>query len=567
MPKYQVTDQNTGKKYVITAPDQASALSAFQQFSGNAGGGQQGALAPKSGPDLRGLPIPGTTPTQGYYNQVPPNRRFGFSGSDTLNPLPAIAAFGDEMAAKTPIAGPWLQQKRDELNANIHGGTPQDARTDINETVRQNPIPATAGGVVGSTLPYAAAASNPLTAGALGMSGPILQRLGMTLGSQYAINTGDNLAHGQSIDEAAKNAIVPAIATTPFAIFGRGAKPSGSRSEAIEMLKREGVPLTGGQARGSKALMQAESQLGGSAAQTFRDRQLGAYTKAALKSAGINADNAGPEVMQAAFDKAGSTFETLAKMSTIKVDRQLQDDLLKAVSSYEDASGQSIPVLTNILNRVGTLSQQNGGTLKGESYQMLVTDIREAIEAGGPTKALGKMREALDDAVERSVSGQTKTAWQTARQRYANLMTITNAVKGAGQFAAQGLITPEALRSAVAQGNPRRYVKGGGDLNSLARNGVIAMPQLPDSGTASRMAGYMVAGGGAPAAALTHALTGGDLKASLGVAAASAASSLLPYAAGRALLSGPGRSLLTNGTTVPATVARGVTPLLMGPQN
>ena len=71
--------------------------------------------------------------------------------------------------------------------------------------------------------------------------------------------------------------------------------------------------------------------------------------------------------MKAAFDKAGSTFDTLAKMTTVKVDRQLQDDLLKAVVGYEDASGQSIPVLNNILNRVGTLAQQHDNMLKTKS--------------------------------------------------------------------------------------------------------------------------------------------------------------------------------------------------------
>ena len=38
MPKFQVNDPNTGKKYVITAPDQASAVAAFQKFSGGGSG-------------------------------------------------------------------------------------------------------------------------------------------------------------------------------------------------------------------------------------------------------------------------------------------------------------------------------------------------------------------------------------------------------------------------------------------------------------------------------------------------------------------------------------------------
>jgi hypothetical protein len=213
-----------------------------------------------------------------------------------------------------------------------------------------------------------------------------------------------------------------------------------------------------------------------------------------------------------------------------------------------------------MLDRVGTLAQQGNGVLKGESYKALVTDLREAAQRssnGEVQGALGRMREALDDAVERSANGQTKAAWQKARQNYANLMVVTNAVKGAGDSAVKGLVTPESLRSAVATGNPRRYVKGGGDLNELARAGVIAMPRLPDSGTAARLTPLLMMQGG-----VGHALQGGDLLTS---AAAAAGGALAPWATGRAMLSAPGRAMLANGTNIPAVVARGVTPQLMPP--
>jgi hypothetical protein len=580
MPKFQVTDQNTGKKYVITAPDQAAAMAAFRQFSGGASAGgaapqfssdaearayasdpanraainarmpQQGAL---TRPDQNvGLAIPGTPNT----TPLKPDPAFDITNRYS-NPLNAVAAFADQAAGAIPIAGPYLQSGRDKLNAGIYGDTPEAARADMNKVVERNPEAATAGGVVGSVAPYALAMTNPVTAGALGLEGGLLTRLGMTGASQLAINTGDRMARGEGAQEAFSKSVLPTVATMPFALLGKGAKLPKEQSAAIETLKREGVPVTGGQARGSRALQQMEGQLGGVAAQNFRDKQLSAYTRAALKAAGVNADNAGPEVMKAAFDKAGSTFDTLAKMTTVKVDRQLQDDLLKAVVGYEDASGQSIPVLNNILNRVGALAQQNGGVLKGESYQILITDIREAMEAGGPTTALSKMREALDDAVERSASGQTKAAWQKARQNYANLMVVTNAVKGAGDSAVKGLLTPESLRAAVAQGNPRRYVKGGGDLNGLARAGVIAMPRLPDSGTAARLTPLLMMQGG-----VTHGLQGGDPLVAAGAAVAGA---LAPWATGRAMLSAPGRAMLAKGTNIPSVVARGVTPQLMPP--
>lgn len=558
MPKFKVTDQNTGKSYVITAPDQASAMAAFNTFrqgAGSAGKAAQKSPGTLTRPTDPGLAIPGT-PNE---HPLKPDPAFDITNPYS-NPLNAVAAFGDQMFGSVPIAGPYLQAGRDKLNAGIYGDTPDAARADMNKVVERNPVAAQAGGVIGSVAPYALAATNPVTAGALGLEGGLMTRLGMTGASQLAINTGDKMARGESPQEALTSSIVPSLATMPFALVGKGARLPKDQAAAIETLKREGVPVTGGQARGSRALQQMEGQLGGVAAQNFRDKQLSAYTRAALKAAGVQADNAGPEVMKAAFDKAGKTFDYLASVTPVRVDQALQNDLLKAVTDYEAISGQSVPILHQMLDRVGALAQQNGGVLKGESYKVLVTDLRKASEmsANGEVQgALGRMREALDDAVERSASGQTRQAWQKARQNYANLMVVTNAVKGAADSAVKGLITPESLRSAVSVGNARRYVKGGGDLNNLARAGVIAMPRLPDSGTAARLTPLLMAQGG-----VTHALQGGD---PLVAGAAALGGAALPWATGRAMLSAPGRALLAKGTNIPAVVARGVTPQLMPP--
>lgn len=532
-----------------------------------AGGGAQHVPVPADTLGLQGIPLPGTGP------EVPPvpTRTFGVgSTANTINPLPAIASAADAAIGQIPIVGQRLQNWRDQMNANIYGGTPQQARTDINETVRQNPIPAQIGSVVGAVAPYAAAAEVPVLAGALGFEGPAALRMLMTGGSQYAINTGDNLAHGQSPEDAARNAIVPSLAAVPFSVFGKAGRGTGERSAAVRTLEQEGVPVSAGQARGSRPLMMAESQLGGAAAQTFRDQQLSALTKAALKRAGVSADRATPEVMTKAFGDLGDKFNTLARYSTVKVDQQLQNDLLNSVINFQDVKGESRPILDKLLARVGTLAQQNGGVLKGDAYQALSSDISDALKRAGDPELIGALHDfkgALDDAVERSMNGTTKAAWQKVRRQYANLMTITTAVGGAGPHANQGLITPEMLGYGVRTGmSKRQYVMGNGDLNELSRAANTAIPAMPDSGTASRMAAVTMGGLGLPGAIATHALTGGNVGAAAGVGAASLASSLLPYVAGRAMLSPAGRRLLTKGTTVPASVARGLGPLLINGQ-
>jgi hypothetical protein len=171
-----------------------------------------------------GLPIPGTVSeleASGADVSNKPSRRFGLGQSDTLNPLPAVAALGDQFFREIPIIGPHLGNMRDQLNANIYGGTPEEARADIAETVRQNPTPAKIGQAFGQASPYLAAAAvgGPL-AGALGMEGTILSRIIMGSISNEAIKFGDKVAEGEAPLQALGNATRETLIEAPFFAFG-----------------------------------------------------------------------------------------------------------------------------------------------------------------------------------------------------------------------------------------------------------------------------------------------------------------------------------------------------------
>lgn len=550
MPKYQITDQNTGKKYVITAPDQASGAAAAKQYFSK----PAEVHPPAEFLGEHGLPIPGRgdAPTG-----VTPSRTFGLGRSDTLNPLPAIASMGEGMASKIPVLGPHLQSWRDQVNANVYGGTPEEARADINQTVKANPEANVAGQVLGATLPYAAAGEVPVLAQTLGFAGPWVQRGAMTLASQFAINTGDNRAHGDDPMTAATKGLVDATAALPWTILGKRPKATGPQADAVKVMQREGVPLTAGQMKGSKPLMTMESQLGGGATAAFQDKQLSALTRAALKRAGVSAGDASVPVLQEAYDKIGNRFNTLAAMTKVRLDSTLQNDVIKAATDYQALVGQPAPIVEQFINRIGQIAQQNGGVLKGDNYKVLITDLIKATKGSSSIEvqaALKDIRNAVDDAVERSMGGQTREAWRTVRQQYKNLIHVTDAVAGAGASAAKGLITPASLRAAVSSGDKRNYAKGVGDLNELSHAANITMVPIPDSGTAGRLAS-IASMGAIPAAGA--ALASGNL----GHAAALAGGLALPSLAGRAMLSGPGRALLGgNGTTLPAAAARGLIP-------
>lgn len=322
-----------------------------------------------------------------------------------------------------------------------------------------------------------------------------------------------------------------------------------ARKKIVDALKKEGIDLTAGQETGSKALRYAESELGGGKAAQIMEQQGEQFTSAALKKAGISASRATPDVVNDAFETLGKQFDDLASKSAVPFDKNLQDGLLSAVDDYQANAASVAPAAERYMNRAAELASQNGGVLSGEAYKNLRSEIGKAIRKSSDGDLKGTLREmqdVLDDAVERNLSGALLDQWKDVRGKYRNLMVIEKAATGAGDNAAQGLISPSQLRNATVQAQGRRnYARGKGDFADLARAGEATMKPLPDSGTASRTAVRSL-GTGIPAV-LGGILGGG---ASGGNPMGQIVGALLgagaPYAAGRAILSGPGRKYLTN---------------------
>ena len=456
------------------------------------------------------------------------------------NPMDALATMGEKTIGSIPIAGPFLHQKGEELRGSLMGITPEQAQAMDESRNQTYPEAAEMGKVLGPTAAFLIASRLPGGAKALGLEGTLGQRFGFGLSSQYGINVGDAMAHGESPQDALVHSILPTAEAAPFLLFGKGpAKAPTERDVAVASMKAEGVPLTAGQKTGSTWLKYRESELGGAKADQIMESQKEAFTQAALKRAGIDAPRATPEVVDQAFDTLGNHMDRLAALSDVPFDTRLQNELLAAADKYEKTAGSPAKAVDYLMHRTADLAAQNGGVLKGEAYQNLRSEMGElSASADGPTKiALGKFREALDDAVEHYAPPKLLEAWKITRSRYKNLLAIEDAVSKAGPDAALGLISPANLRTAVKNQGTRAYVRGKGDLNELARHGVATMTPLPNSGTAARIAarltgplGLAGAGGAAMAGQITPALIASGMSAA-------------PWAVGRALLSRAGRDL------------------------
>lgn len=314
----------------------------------------------------------------------------------------------------------------------------------------------------------------------------------------------------------------------------------------VDVLRREGVDLTAGQTTGSNMLRNVESEVGGGTAASLMERQGEQFTSAALRRAGIEADRASPEVVDQAFNRIGAQFDDLASRTSVPLDKRLQDDMLSAVVDYQDTAGAVAPVVERIMNRTAELAGRNNGVLEGEAYKSLRTEIGDLSQrADATTKmALGDLREALDDAVERSMSPSFVENWRTTRNQYRNMLALERAATGAGENAAAGIISPSQLRNATVVAHGRRnYARGQGDFAELARAGEGVMKPLPNSGTAARTAARNI---GTGSLATIMGILGHGAAGAPGAVAGVVGGSAIPYGVGRMLLSEPARKWLGN---------------------
>lgn len=398
--------------------------------------------------ELAGLPIPGTVSEaeargETKTGQIPQSRRFGLGASDTLNPLPAVAAVGDTMFGNVPIAGPALRGARDQANAAIYGGTPAEARADINETVRQNPEAAVAGTIAGKTLPYVAAAGVAPVAGALGLEGSLGMRFLMGGLSSEAINLGDNLAHGEKPLEALGNATRDTLAGLPFyALGGRGARGATVKNApTVAALKAEADGLYKA-AEGSGLVIAAPS------VDTFVNGVTSKAMKGGLDESLTPGAVAGVKRMQSMTGRNmtiqdAMTLRRVLGAAADGVDPKLANDRRLARDMIRDLDG-----FLDGVTKTGPGGARNMAVVAGDPVA-----AKTSLDAANKTWAQASKGGVIDEAVE---------------------LAIANAGKNQGGASLEQPLRNEfgRLEREIIKGNPNGFTKGEQALiKDVARGG------------------------------------------------------------------------------------------------
>jgi len=329
------------------------------------------------------------------------------------------------------------------------------------------------------------------------------------------------------------------------------------RQALVDAAEKEGIPLTAAQATNNAFLKNVDAVMEqmpftGGPQRAIRNDQNGKFIEAAWRKAGETANDTSPGTINTARDRIGKEIGDIANRNTLAFTPWLDDALAGITENLRFIPAESAgPVRARIEQLRGMVVEPPfpgaPPEVPGAAYRMLDSAIGRSIRGtsnGDMRGALGDLRETLRTAMDDSITPADKAAWDIARRQYASMSVIAGAAGQAGAGAAEGLMSPLALRAALVQSIGKgNYELGRGDLNELSRIGQGLLRPPPDSGTAGRgFAHNLLTGSVGVGGAGLGAAFGGPL----GAAAGAAASVAGPRLAQILMNTGPGQAYLRN---------------------
>lgn len=374
-----------------------------------------------------------------------------------------------------------------------------ELQAEIDESKRLDaPLMNTAAGLAGNvtgnlalTLP---ASLNPATASIRGASmlGTVMGLLSPTSSEENKLTSAAIGAAGGALGQGTANVIGRAAEPVRNALTPR-AQRLAATAEAM------GIPLSVGQATGSKPVQIAESVLQnipffGGKIMEQRQIQRDAFDRAVSRTFGENAADFGPDIMRAAKSRIGGEFENAFKNTKIP-----SSTLKQKLEQLEAEAGSFLPPAeSSILSRhISDLMSKvdDNGDIAGKAYQAWRTKINNQATSTGDRwfgNQLAAVRNAADKEAYAAVSDPT--ALRLAREQYKNMKIV----EPLAEKAVRGDLSHGLMLSRVRSEVPDFAYGGGGDLANLARIGsAFVKDPIPDSGTAQRLLMQRLMTGGA----------------------------------------------------------------------
>lgn len=397
-------------------------------------------------------------------------------------------------------------------------------------------VPLAAAGGVGGLATRAAGLGAPAMAPTVGgrIGAGIAE--GAAQGALEAVGRDQNVTSDALTGAAVGGAIPLAAATAGRIISPIANQLTRPQQQLVKEAEARGLELTPAQATGSSRAAFLESQLrdlpGG--AMSPRPQQQEQLQKAILGQANIAGDYATPDAIKSAFGRTGTQFENIVTGKNIAFDQKFENDIKQVIDRYTDrldanVSGVFKNVAKDLQSTIIPAAARAPGVqpiVPGKLANTIRSDIA-ALERNYKDNtqlraALGGLRDAVDGAMERSLSGADRAALKEARGVYKNLWRLDDVMSRAGGQAESGNIPFVQLNNLLKQksGSVSRGIESATpEFKKLAQIGAQFFREPPSSGTAQRTFWSGLLGGGTGAGLMAGGLTGaaGALGAGIGI--------------------------------------------------
>jgi hypothetical protein len=433
------------------------------------------------------------------------------------------------------------------------------ARMTLDDARNARPKTAIAAEIAGAVASPASAALAPAKGATLAANVGRGAASGAAAGSIYGFGTGEG-GVAERMESAIRGGLggaiiggaLPAAGAAIGAGLQRLVSPNAGADEVrlglAKVLDDFGVPITAGQRTGSKASMYREGATSGG--KRIAGEQAEAFTAAALKTAGIEAKRATPDVLDDAATRIGAVFDDVTRGVDVTPAPSNLTALASAVETYKSLAptGQQAPLVSEMFKAV-TNAFRGGNSIPASTvntWRSRLSKLTTSADAA-TREAASSALETVDDMLTASLNAAGRAddvaRLATARGQWRNFLAIQKAAVREGD----GLLSPARLRATVIGQGEAAFARGKrGDLGALARAGGEVMEALPDSGTAQRW--FANVPGGAPAILGALGASGASTAGlgPLGVLGAGLASAALPAVGGAIRMSRPVQAYLGN---------------------
>jgi hypothetical protein len=391
----------------------------------------------------------------------------------------ATALFGEKLPTAQAVEEQPLALPMRETAAELTGGATE---------YRGRTLPAQYAGTIGEFMGGAAAL--PIGGLARSVGSAVLPAIASETAGQ--ITAGTKL-EGPARMMAALGTPLAQAAVTPAlrrAAIGdptevRGYMAGTQRPQSVELLRRMGVEdISAGQELGSEALMRLEGRVGPS---TPARQQV---TQAVLREAGTDAPLATPDVMKSTRDRLGNTFDMADAMAGGAPTRAEGGRMITALDEAEGAItvGKVPNKLKDIVKEFGEAAFA-GDAIDPRNIAKTRADLNKSMTTYASSgdminyELAYDLLQVLDDMIERQIQAidpAMVAQLGQARQQYRSFLTAERALNRAGSDPASGIISPDALASAVRRREGVSYMRGtGSELAELARASQEVLTPLP----------------------------------------------------------------------------------------